>query len=59
MEVGPPVVVHVIVTLRRSESHVVVARGGITSEVSGRLVQQGVALVEEPISGCLGTLLHL
>jgi len=42
VEVGPLVVVHVIVTLRWSKSHVVVAWCGITSEVPGRLLHKGL-----------------
>ena len=42
MEVGPPVVVHVIVTLRWSKSHVIVAGCGIASEISGRLLHEGL-----------------
>jgi len=42
VEVGPPVVVHIIVALRRSKSHVVVARGSIASEISRRLLHKGL-----------------
>ena len=42
VEVGPPVVVDIVVTLRWSKSHVVVARGSIASEVSGRLLHKGL-----------------